>query len=167
MKQTATGKRDPMRLVATFIVERRALFYIVFLAALIFCALSVGRVQINSDITAFLPAETETRRGLSIMEAEFKAYGSARVMVSNISYDRAEQLAEEIERIDGVVEAGFDGSAAHYRNSAALFSVSFDGEDDDPRVLAAMEEIRTLLSSYDTYISSTVGQISQRSLQKK
>lgn len=66
-------------------------------------------MQINSDITAFLPAETETRRGLSIMEAEFKAYGSARVMVSNISYDRAEQLAEEIERIDGVVEAGFDG----------------------------------------------------------
>lgn len=158
MKQTAAGKRDPMRLVATFIVERRALFYIVFLAALIFCALSVGRVQINSDITAFLPAETETRRGLSIMESEFKAYGSARVMVSNISYDRAEQLAEEIERIDGVVEAGFDGSAAHYRNSAALFSVSFDGEDSDPRVLAAMEEIRTLLGSYDTYISSTVGQ---------
>ena len=100
MKEEKRPKRDPMRAVASFIVEKRVIFYLVFLAAVIFCALSVGKVRINSDLTAFLPAEAETRRGLAVMEAEFDTYAAAQVMVSNVTYEQAEQLAGRLrERI--------------------------------------------------------------------
>lgn len=37
----------------------------------------------NDDITAFLPADTDTRRGLTVMEEEFVTYADAKVMLAN------------------------------------------------------------------------------------
>ena len=64
-----TGKKqDAMHAVAAAIVRYRFLIIALFLAAAVYCALSMGRVRVNSDLTAFLSPETETRQGLTIME---------------------------------------------------------------------------------------------------
>ena len=49
-------------------MDKRKAFYLVFLAACLFCAASISKVEVNNDITSYLPPETETRRGLSLME---------------------------------------------------------------------------------------------------
>ena len=159
-------KPDLMHSIAAGIIRSRFVILILFLAAGVYCALSVGRVRVSSDLTAFLPSDTETRRGLTIMQNEFTTYASAEIMVSNITYETAERLADGIREIDMVSSVGFDDSPSHYRNSAALFSVSFSGseagslsgEQDDPGVLRAMEEIRALLSPYDTYYNTEIGE---------
>ena len=161
------GKQKPdlMHLIAAGIIRSRFVILILFLAAGVYCALSVGRVRLSSDLTAFLPADTETRRGLTIMEEEFTTYASAEIMVSNVTYDTAQRLADEIASFDMVTDVGFDDSPSHYHHAAALFSVSFagseagslSGEADDPRVLAAMQKIRMLLAPYDTYYSTEIG----------
>ncbi len=158
-------KPDIMHRIAAGIIRSRSVILILFIAAGIYCALSLGRVRVSSDLTAFLPAETETRRGLSIMEEEFTTYASAEVMVSNIPFETAQRLADEISEIDAVSDVTFDNSPSHYHNSAALFSISFSGVQagtfsgsrDDPQVLDAMEKIRSLLSSYDTYYNTEIG----------
>ena len=93
---------NPMIKLARFIVDKRKAFYLVFLAAFLFCAASVNKVQINNDITSYLPAQTETRRGLTIMEEEFITLGSANVMVANVTLDTAQELAHRLEAIPGV-----------------------------------------------------------------
>ena len=161
-----TQKVDTMHLIAAGIIRSRFVILILFLAAGVYCTLSVGRVRLSSDLTIFLPADTETRRGLTIMEEEFTTYASAEIMVSNITYETARSLADEIASLDSVSDVGFDNSPSHYHNSAALFSVSFDGAeagslsgtDDDPGVLAAMQSIRTLLEPYDTYCNTEIGE---------
>lgn len=151
-------KPDIMKSIATYIVDYRYIIYAIFIAAAIYCAVSIGRVKINSDITAFLPEATETRQGLTIMNDEFITYGSASVMVSNITYDRAETLADSISEIDGVYDVSFDNTKAHYVDSSALFSINFDGTANDKSAEVAMTEIKELLAGYDTYISSSVGE---------
>ena len=47
------------------------------------------------------------------------------------------------------------------------FSVSFDGEVDDPRAEAAMDEIRAELADYDTSIYTEVGYDSSADLQSE
>ena len=150
--------------VATFIVDKRNIFFLFFIAAGIFCAIASGWVQTNSDLTDYLPADTETRQGLTLMEEEFTTYATAQVMVDNITLDRALALQKELEAVEGVTSVDFydpNQEAAcledYYRGAAALFSVTFDGETGDDICNAAMEEIRERLSSYDTYISSEVG----------
>lgn len=150
--------------LATFIVDKRNLIFLLWIFLLIFCVFSAGWVKVENDITSYLPETTETRQGLTVMEEEFTTYGTASVMVSNITYDEAEKLAEDIEAIDGVSEAAFDNTEEHYKNAAAMFSVTFDGEEDEQVSIDAMNEIRELLSGYDISVSSTVGSDSSAQL---
>lgn len=151
------NKATPMEKLATFIVDKRNLFFLLYIFALIFCAFSTGWVQVENDITTYLPAETQTRQGLTLMNNEFVTYGTARVMVSNISYERGESLREEIENVDGVSSVAFDNTPDHYKNASALYDVTFDGTTSDEISQNAMEQIETLLAKYDTYVNTEVG----------
>lgn len=71
-----------MKVVSTAIVNSRIIIFGLFIAAAIYCAMSIGKVKVNSDITAFLPDTTETRQGLTIMDEEFITYGTADIMIS-------------------------------------------------------------------------------------
>ena len=158
---------SPMTKVARFIVDKRKAFYLVFLAAFLFCAASMNKVQINNDITSYLPAQTETRRGLTIMDEEFVTLGSANVMVSNVTYQTALDLSHKLEDIDGVSGVTFDDTEDHYKNSSALFTISFDGEETDPATVEAMNEVLSALDGYDVYASTQIGRDESASLQKE
>ena len=88
-----------MRAIAKFIVQKRAIFFILFAALIVYCAISIPKVKVEYDITTFLPPKTDTKLALDIMEDEFVTYGTATVMVKNITYDNAEKLHTEIKRI--------------------------------------------------------------------
>lgn len=158
---------SPMTKVARFIVDKRKAFYLVFLAAFLFCAASINKVQINNDITSYLPAQTETRRGLTIMDQEFVTLGNANVMVSNVTYQTALDLSHKLENIDGVSEVTFDYTEEHYKNASALFTISFDGEETDPATVDAMNEVLSALDGYDVYASTQIGRDVSVSLQKE
>ena len=156
-----------MTKLARFIVDKRKAFYLIFIAAFLFSAASVNKVQVNNDITSYLPSETETRRGLTIMDQEFITLGSANIMVSNITYETAEALSEEIAAIPGVSGVEFDETEEHYHDAAALFTVSFEGEEQAPETVEALERVELLLDGYDYYPSTTVGRDASASLQKE
>lgn len=158
---------SPMTKVARFIVDKRKAFYLVFLAAFVFCAASINKVQVNNDITSYLPAQTETRRGLTIMDEEFITLGSANVMVSNVTYQTALDLSHKLENIEGVSEVAFDGTEEHYKNSSALFTISFDGEETDPATVEAMNEVLSALEGYDVYSSTQIGRDESATLQQE
>ena len=150
-------KGNAMEKLATFIVDKRNLFFLLYIFALIFSAVATGWVKVENDITTYLPDTTETRQGLTVMNDNFITYGSARVMVSNISYDTALDLQEVIEDIDGVDTVEFDATKDHFSDASALYSVSFDAEEDDERAKTAMQDIREALADYDSYVDTQVG----------
>lgn len=163
-------KPRPLVAVATFIVDKRNLFFLLYAISLIFCLFSRNWVSVNNDLTDYLPADTETRQGLSLMEEQFTTFGTARVMLSNVTYDEAAALAKDLASIEGITTVDFgDASSAesraeHFRNSAALFDVTFAGEEQDSVSLQAMNDLRAALSGYDVSISSAVGQDDSASL---
>lgn len=158
---------SPMTKVARFIVDKRKAFYLVFIAAFLFCAASINKVQVNNDITSYLPAQTETRRGLTIMDEEFITLGTANVMVANVTYETAQELAKTLEQIPGVSEVAFDDTTEHYKDASALFTISFDGEETDPATVEAMNEVLAALEGYDVYSSTQIGRDESASLQKE
>ena len=161
-------KGNGMEKLAAFIVDKRNLFFLLYIFALIFCAIATGWVKVEDDITTYLPDTTETRQGLTVMNDNFVTYGTANVMVSNITYDTALEIQEQLEDIDGVTTVDFDDTDEHYTNASALFSVSFDGEVGDAHAEQALQEIRDELEgTYDTSIYSEVGYDSSADLQSE
>lgn len=153
----AGEKRSFFTSLATWIVDKRNLIFFFYAAALIFCLYSRSLVQVCDDLTAYLPADSETRQGLTLMDEEFTTFGTARVMVSNTTYPIAQSLAEELRLIPGVSSVTFDDTEDHFQGTDALFDVTFQGEAEDDVSLQAMDQIKQALSEYDTYISSEVG----------
>ena len=135
-------KKNRLEGIARFIVEKRKAIYLIYILLAIFCCFSAGWVSVDNTLTDYLADDTETSRGLKRMDEEFITYATAEVMVDNISYADAEVLCDTLEDTEGVKSVTFDDTTKHYVDGAALFSVTFDGEETDPISLSAMEEIK-------------------------
>lgn len=146
--------------VATFIVDRRNLFFLLFGIALIFSVVSMNWVKVENAMSAYLPDTTETRQGLDRMEEQFITYGTAKVMVINIPYDKAQEIADEIKALDSVIMLTFDNSSEHYNNFSALYDITFGYEETDERALEALDTVKEMLSGYDLYVSTDMGDAS-------
>ena len=146
--------------VATFIVDKRNLFFLIFGILIIFSLVSSSWVNVENSLSAYLPDSTETSKGLSRMDEEFITYGSAKVMVTNITYDTACDISDMIEDMDSVVMLTFDETKDHYNNFSALYDVTFNYPETDDRALEALSELEDMLSDYDIYVSTTMGDAS-------
>ena len=160
-------KGSGMEKIATFIVDKRNLFFLLYAFALIFSIVATGWVKVENDITTYLPEDTETRQGLTVMNDNFVTYGTARVMVSNVTYETAENICSDLESIDGVTSVDFDDTTEHYKSASALFSVTFDGTTTDDISVHALHTIRDMLAGYDTYIDTEVGVDTSADLQSE
>lgn len=143
--------------VAGFIVNKRKAIEILFVVAIIYSVVCINKVSVNQDITAYLPADSETRIGLSIMDEQFVTYGSAKVMISNITYAQAEELAEQIEKLDGIKSVTLEKNEEHYQGTDVLIDITVDAAAEDNRSMETKQRIIELLSDYDTYISTAIG----------
>lgn len=150
-------KQSPLEQAAAFIVDKRKAFYLFYIGLAIFCVVANGWIEVNDDLTSYLPDTTETRQGLDTMEAEFTTFGTNRVMVDNIDYARASLLAQRLETLEGVKSVEFDDTEDHYQNGAALFTVTYDGAAEDQVSLDALERVREALDGYDVYVTGDTG----------
>lgn len=144
--------------VASFVVDKRKAILILFIFAIIHSILSVGRTQVNSDLTQYLPEESETRIGLVTMQEEFVTYGMASVMIGNVTYEEALDVVEIIKKVDGVASVMFDNTEASYVGTNALMTINVDGLDGDAKNIETMNSVKEALAGYDYYINTTIGQ---------
>ena len=68
MEQASANKQAFMFRLATVIVDRRNLFFLVTVISLIFSAFSRSWVEVENDLTAFLPYDAETKLALDLID---------------------------------------------------------------------------------------------------
>ena len=161
---TEKKKQTPIEKLAALIVDKRKAFYLFYIIAGIFCAVSMNWTKVNNDITSYLPDSSETRVGLDLMNEQFITYGSGSIMLENITFEKAQEVASELEKIDGVTTVKVEDNSDSYKNGSALLSVTFDGEESDEISKKAMNEIKERLEPYDEYINSAVGNSSSETI---
>lgn len=144
--------------LATMIVDKRKGFYLIFILLIIFSLISMNKVKVNNDLTTYLSEDTETRQGMDLMNEQFVTYGTARIMVCNVTYEEAEALAAQIEEMEGVSMLDFDDSPEHYHEMEALFAITFDGEAEQESTRGYFEAVLEALAECDVYYTSDIGQ---------
>lgn len=159
-----SAKPSAMEKISAFIVDKRKAFYLLYIGFAIFCVFSSGWVKVNDDLTSYLPESTETRRGLTIMEEEFTTFGTNRIMVDNIAFAQADELAEEIRKVKGVKELKFENTDEYFKDGAALFSITYDGTATDEVSLDALGQVKEILDGYDVYVTGDTGNDASASL---
>ena len=157
---------DFMHKLARQIVERRNLVFLFVVLATIFTVFAVKWVKVETDMTTYLPKTSETRLGLDIMEDQFTTYGSADVMVANITPDEADALSDQLTELKGVQMLDYDDTTDHYNKDAvsALYSITFDYPEDDDQCLEALDRVKEYLADYDIYVSTSLGNTQQETI---
>ena len=164
MSNAAAQKPNFMTKLATFIVDKRNLFFLLTIILLIFSAFSRNWVKVENQLTAFLPDSSETKQALDVMEDQFITYGTAEVMVENVTYGEAQRLYDLVAGVKGVQSVSFDNTTDHYSAASALYSVTFDYDEEDDECLTALDAVKETLSGYDLYISTDLGNTLQETI---
>ena len=146
-------KPSPLHRASEWIVDHYRLFFVVFAALLVFSAVASGWVKVENDVAAYLPADSETRQGLDIMEQEFQTYGSAKILLRDTDADAAAATAEQIHAVDGV------DSCTYTMNDtgSALLSVSLSDLEGSDTCAQTVQALRDLLDGSGAYIYSAEG----------
>ena len=150
-------KGSIMEKIARFIVDKRNLFFLLYIAALIFSVFSMNWKSVETDVTLYLNEQSETRQGIDTMNEHFAMFSSARVMVTNVTYEEAKALSEQIAAVEGVTMVDFSNTPECYRDANALMSVTFDGTDLQERTMMCLANIKEILAGYDYVVDTTVG----------
>lgn len=143
-----------MKKIAEFIVKYRKWMLILFLGLCAFSVWGMTQVEIEYSIEEYLPASTDTKRALDVMDKEFTTYGTATVMVRNVSFEKAKSLHDEIENLEGVKSFTFENTTDYYNKSCALFTITYDGTDEDEIAVDAYNKTLQILEDEDILISA-------------
>ena len=153
-----------MEKVSTFIVDKRNLIFLLTIILLVFSVFSRSWVEVENDLTAYLPDDSETKQGLNIMDEQFTTFGTAEVMVANVTPEQAAALTPKIKAVKGVQSVDYDETSAHYNDLSALYSVTFAYSEDDDACLDSLEAVKAELSGYDLYIKTDLGNTQQETI---
>ena len=99
--------------LASFIVDKRNLIFLIVAIGLVFSAFSRNWVQVENQLSAYLPKDSETYRGLHLMEDEFITFGTAKVMNARI-YQSGDYVLYII------AGASYDGEDSEAENKLAV-----------------------------------------------
>ena len=138
--------------IAGFIVRFRAVWLIFLLAASVLAALSVGRTRVNYDLTAYLNEDTDTRRGLELMNGEFEQTSFMSVVLIDAEEATALDYAGQIGALEGVLTAAHDPQAGVVRRDGHLYRlirVTLDAGREE----AALEDVGGMLTDVPHLIS--------------
>ncbi len=164
-KQTGNKDGDSFLIkLASFIVDKKSLIFLIFAILLVFSAFSRNWVEVENALDVYLPDDSETRQGINVMDEQFTTFGTAEIMFANVTLAEAQAIDGQLSCMDGVQSVDFDNSADHYNNVSALYAVTFDYDEDDERCLTSLDAITQAYSAYDTYISTDLGNAAAESL---
>ena len=160
--------------ISEYIVNKRKAFMVFFILAAVFSVFSSSWVKVSNKLSDYLPESTKTKQGLDIMDENFTTFGTAKVMVNNIDYEKALELSTKLKEIAGVSRVDFyDKSDSDYENKniedyykdfAALYTISFEDVEDSKLVQEAIVKVREAVALYDNVVYTTIDKDDAKSL---
>lgn len=164
--------RTPAEVLARFIIEKRALIESIFVAGCIFSIIAMCFVNVNYDLTKYVPSYTQSSQGLDKMKEEFGYPGTARLMIKDVSLYEAKMYKDQLAAVDGVdqilwcdttvnVYAGedfvnLDNIKDYYKDGCAVMDITFEEESDSPRTERAIDEMKAITGDKGCYVGMAV-----------
>lgn len=158
--------------LARFIIRKRGWIESVFVFGCLFSLIAMFFVNINYDLTKYLPDDAPSNIGLDRMEDEFGYPGTSRVMIRDVSLYEAKQYKDKLEAVDGVDQIMWCDSAVniysgedfianedisdYYKDNCAVMDIVFDESDDSTRTSHAIDAMEKITGDKGAYVGMAV-----------
>ncbi len=121
-----------MKKITDFIVEKRYFILVLFLILTVISLFLSNQVKVNHDMTKYLPDSSDTRKGMDIMDKEFKELkdSSLNIMVKDLTVEEKEDAYEYLKKIDNVNDVSYDDTDKYNKDEYSLYVLTIDAEAD-------------------------------------
>lgn len=143
-----------MKKIAGLIVKVRYALLALFLVAAAGSAYMMQFVNVNYDMTEYLPDDSPTSVALGVMEKEFGNTGFVQLMLRSTTAAEADAVADIVKAVPGVDAVLFDAAdATNLHGDKALIKIYLEHSDFSEEATAVIEDIEAEISGYDYAIS--------------
>lgn len=155
-----------------FIVNKGKAIEKFFMAAVVISCIAACFVEVNYDISEYLPSYAPSKEGLNVMEEEFGYPGTARVMIGPVSLYEAKIYKDKIAAVDGVdmvmwadtttdiYSAGhfirYENIEDYYKDDYAVMDVIFEEGDSGKRTKSAINKMKEITGEKGFFMGSAV-----------
>lgn len=155
-----------------FIAKKNLLIEKIFIVAVIFCAICAPFVEVNYDLTEYLPDYVDSKAGLNLMEEKFGYPGTARIMIEDVTLYEAKQYKDRLEAVDGVDQILWCDTTTdiytssefihekdiedYYKDGSAVMDVTFVEGDSSKRTSQAIDEMREITGDKGYFVGMAV-----------
>lgn len=143
-----------------FIIAKSRRIEVFFLVLVFLSALTAPFVNINYDLTEYLPDTVQSKQGLNLMEQTFGYPGTARIMIDDVTLYEAKNYKDRLERVEGVDQVmwldsstevfsadafiNFDSLDEYYKDGSAVMEIVFEEGDTERKTSEAIDEIEAI-----------------------
>ena len=129
-------------------------------------------VNINYDLTRYLPDTVQSKAGLDLMEEKFGYPGTGRVMIEDVTLYEAKQYKDKLEKVDGVdqimwLDTGTDVFSSdafinfnsiddYYKDGSAVMDIVFEKGDTSRKTSRAIDAMQEITGEKGHYVGMAV-----------
>lgn len=106
-----------MKKVVDFLTKKRLLIFIITIILAIGSGIAMLFVNINKDMTKYLPEDSQMKQGMEIMENEFETTTTNetfKIMFEDLESNDKQTIFEELSNYEGVENVLYDENSADY-----------------------------------------------------
>ena len=146
-----------MKRVADFIVDKRKYVMILYLAILVISAVGMLHVNVNYDMSKYLPGDSFTKLGMEKMSGEYGDLASITVMFDDLDEKEQIKIKEDLASVPNVKSVVYqqdDESCQKDGHSKYMVAVSAGTYSNEAREV--LEEIKNRYQDYEIAVSGAV-----------
>ncbi|MCQ2409419.1 MAG: MMPL family transporter [Clostridia bacterium] len=134
--------------VAGFVVDKKWIFFGVFIAAAIASLCLIPLINVDYDLSNFLSDDSDTVTAMQLMKSEFDDKGMTYAIVQGIDEEKVTFIADDLSKIKGVSNVTYqDMSGSTYRDGNVMYTVTLSSYDASKECFATMKAIESYFDS--------------------
>ena len=142
-----------MKKVAGFIVDGHKFFLVFMLIITVLCGLLIPKVEINTDMTKYLPDDSSMAQGVELMKDNFSNMSvsqTIRVMFKGLNEDQIVTIKTYLEQIKNVDSVSYVANSEDYnKDGYTKFVVNTSYTYGSPEEVEIENTIKKAFSSFD------------------
>lgn len=147
-----------MKKITDFIVNKRNIILVLFIILSCISLYFSTKVNINYDISKYLPNDSETRIGMDIMDEHFDEIkeSSLNVMFKDLKKSDKTKIKKKLESIKNVESVSYDDNKEFNNDGYTLYIVNVNEVSDSKISKQVYEDVNHAFKDYEIYLSGSI-----------
>ncbi len=142
-----------MKTIARNIVRDHKLILILFAVLTVVSVVLMSHVDINGDLSKYLPDSSPAKQGASVISEEFSPASTFTLLFENLPEDRKQAVYEQISQSEGILTVSYDSTEVFNNGPYTLYEITTDAPGYTPESKAIVAGVTDQFDGDTIFVS--------------